>query len=289
MVRYRPGDLEGCREQAMDLDSLTVTVLVPENAASPIVVFDDNAALKAAIVERGTARHLTDEWNVAGLYILVDRCDADGGWGVYVGKAPSGIRDRIKSHLRHKDTWYRALLVRRDTTHGFNSAQIGWLEGRLYDLLKASDGARLSNKVRPGDETLAPYDRHALEMVLVSVQRLMRLLGHDPSSGDDTDTEAGTVSSRHYGVKLAQLVDAGLIEAGDVLVSTNGAWPARARITSDARIAMDDEFYETPSGAACAVKNGPANGWDFWARQTPTGSVPLSTLRAEFLEQSTPD
>ena len=38
-----------------DPDSLTVTVLVPENAAS-IVVFDDNAALKAAIVERGAVR-----------------------------------------------------------------------------------------------------------------------------------------------------------------------------------------------------------------------------------------
>ena len=85
------------------------------------------------------------------------------------------------------------------------------------DLLKASDGARLSNKVRPGDETLAPYDRHALEMVLVSVQRLMRLLGHDPSSGDDTDTSAGKGSSRHYGVKLAQLLEAGLIKADDVL------------------------------------------------------------------------
>ena len=78
-----------------------------------------------------------------------------------------------------------------------------------------------------------------------------------------------------------------MIKADDVLVSTNGAWPARARITSDARIVMDDEFYETPSGAACAVKNGPANGWDFWARQTPTGSGPLSTLRTELLEQST--
>ena len=175
----------------MDTDSLTVTVLVPENAVSPIVVFDDNAALKAAIVERGAAKHLTAEWDAAGLYILVDRCDPEGFWGAYVGKAPSGIKDRIRTHLRNKDTWYRALLIRRDTTHGFNSAQIGWLEGRLYDLLKASDDARLSNKVRPGDETLAPYDRHALEMVLVSIQRLMRLLGHDPSSGDDTDTSPG--------------------------------------------------------------------------------------------------
>ena len=74
----------------MDPDSLTVTVLVPENAASPIVVFDDNAALKAAIVERGAARHLTDEWDAAGLYILVDRCDSEGFWGVYVGQGAVG-------------------------------------------------------------------------------------------------------------------------------------------------------------------------------------------------------
>ena len=220
LARYRHGTQSAARKKAVDPDSLTVTVLVPENAASPIVVFDDNAALKAAIVERGAARHLTDEWDAAGLYILVDRCDSEGFWGVYVGKAPSGVKDRIRSHLRNKDTWYRALLVQRDTTHGFNSAQIGWLEGRLYDLLRASDGARLSNKVRPGDETLAPYDRHALEMVLVSIQRLMRLLGHDSSSGDDTDTSPGKGSSRRYGVKLAQLLEAGLIKADDVLVST---------------------------------------------------------------------
>ena len=125
-------------------------------------------------------------------------------------------------------------------------------------------------------------------MVLVSVQRLMRLMGHDPSSGDDTDTPSGSGGIHHYGIKLAQLVDAGLIEAGDVLVSTNGAWHARARITSDARISMDGDLYETPSAAASAVTNRSANGWDFWARQTPTGSVPLSTLRVEFLEQSTP-
>ena len=74
----------------MDRDSLTVTVLVPENAVSPIVVFDDNAALKAAIVERGAARHLTEEWNTAGLYILVDRCDSEGDWGVYVVQGTVG-------------------------------------------------------------------------------------------------------------------------------------------------------------------------------------------------------
>ena len=268
----------------MDQDSLTVTALVPENASSPIVVYDGNAALKAAIVERGTVRHLTEDWNRAGLYVLVDRCDANGEWGAYVGKAPSGIRGRLKDHEKRKDHWYRALLVLRDTTYGFDSAQIGWLEGRVYGLLNAAERARLWNKREPGDETLAPYDRQALAMVLVSIQRLMRLMGHDPASSDDTDA-SGPSDKQHFGIKLAQILEAGQIEAGDVLVSTNGAWPARARVAADARIEMDDEFYDTPSGAASAAKNGAANGWDFWARETSAGPVPLSILRAELLEQ----
>ena len=258
-----------------DIDTLTMTALVPDNAAAPTVVFDDNAALKLAIVERSGARKLGDEWAAA-----------DGGWGVYVGKAPAGIKARISNHLRNKDHWYRALLVQRDTTHGFNSAQIGWLEGRLYEIFKAAENARLHNSVRPGDETLAPYDRQALEMVLVSIQRVMRLLGHDSSSGDDNGE--GKRSSRYYGIKLADLFQAGLIKVGDVLVSTNGAWPANARISSEGNIAMDGQEFEHPSRAAIAVKGGSSNGWDFWARRTPTGPVRLSTLRDEYLEQSIP-
>ena len=106
---------------SIDIDALTMTVLVPDNAAAPTAVFDDNAALKLAIVERSGARRLDAEWDSAGLYLLIDRADDDGEWGVYVGKAPAGIKARIGNHLRNKDHWYRALLVQRDTTHGFNS------------------------------------------------------------------------------------------------------------------------------------------------------------------------
>ncbi len=277
---------------SMDVDSLTMTVLVPETPAAPTVVFDDNAALKLAVAERSGARRLDAEWDAAGLYLLIDRADDEGQWGVYVGKAPAGIKARISNHLRNKDHWYRALLIQRDTTHGFNSAQIGWLEGRLYDILKAAENARLHNSVRPGDETLAPYDRQALEMVLVSIQRVMRLVGHDSSSSDDADDTSGSGPSirsrRHHGVELKELFEAGLIEAGDVLVSTNGAWPAMAQIASNGKISFNGEEFDKPSNAAMAVKGGSANGWDFWARRTPTGPVRLSTLRTVYVEQSKP-
>ncbi|MXZ29486.1 MAG: hypothetical protein F4236_04380 [Acidimicrobiia bacterium] len=277
----------------METDALTMTVLVPDNDAAPTVVFDDNAALKLAVVERTGAKYLNKEWDIPGLYILIDLVDADSEWGVYVGKAPAGIRARIWDHLKKKDHWYRALLVRRDTTHGFNSAQIGWLEGKLYDLLQAAQNARLSNKVRPGDETLAPYDRSALEAILVSLQRVLRLIGHDPSSGDEFGETAsagkGKKSVKYFGVSLQDLFHANLIKAGDDLESTNRAWPARAKISPEGSIVFNEKVFDSPSSAAMAVKDGPANGWDFWAIPTATGLVRLSTLREHFIESQGQD
>jgi len=43
-------------------------------------------------------------------------------------------------------------------------------------------------------------------------------------------------------------------------VSTNGAWPATARIAAEGNIAMDGQEFRNPSSAAIAVKGGPANG-----------------------------
>ena len=40
----------------MTTDSLPVTVLVPENAAAPIEVYDQHAAFKLAVVERDGRR-----------------------------------------------------------------------------------------------------------------------------------------------------------------------------------------------------------------------------------------
>jgi hypothetical protein len=274
----------------MSSDSLPLTLLIPEGAGAPIEVFDQHAALKMAVVDRAGAHLLNDDWDMPGIYLLLDRHESDGSWGVYVGKAPAGIKTRLGSHLRNKDHWYRAVLIRRDTTFGFNSAQIGWLEGRLYDMLNAADEARLHNGNRPSDETLPPYDRQMLEMVVLPVQRILRLLGHDPATVDDPG--AGTVtkrSSRFFGITLAEIEAAGLIAEGAPLVSTNGAWPASAMLGPGGSVEYDGKTYPTPSAAACAVKNGPANGWEFWAIDDGSKRVSLATLRAGYLETRSKD
>ena len=265
-------------------DYLPFTILVSESAAEPILMFDQHAALRIAVVERACVQLLSDAWDIPGVYILLDSLAVEGSWGCYVGKAPSGLRTRLQNHVRNKEHWRRAMLVCRDTTHGFNSAQIGWLEGRLYDLLDAAEDARLHNGVRPKDETLPSWERGSLESCVAPVSRVLRLLGFDPASPDDSSAVPIKKSSRFYGIAMSDLVDAGLADTGEQLVSTNGAWPASASLLSDGQLEVNGRVYATPSAAAAAIKNGAVNGWAFWAVERPSGRVPLAVLRARYID-----
>ncbi len=206
---------------------------------------------------------------------------------MYVGKAPSGVASRLRQHLKGKEAWSRALLVRRDTTYGFNSAQIGWLEGRLYDLFDAAENAVLNNENRPRDETLPPYDRQMLELVILPVTRVLRLVGYDPATPDEaTPVPHSARSAKFFGITMEQIIEAGLIHPGAKLVSTNGAWPAVAELLANGAICFEGTEYETPSKASGAAKQGGAsNGWEFWAVETPEGRVSLATLRARMLDR----
>lgn len=269
--------------------ALPITVLLPETAGEPVVMYDKYAALKFAVVERAHAMRLGVEWDEPGNYILLDPPTPEGEWGAYVGKAsPGGVKSRLMTHLKSKDTWRRVLIIQKDTTHGFNSSEVGWLEGRLYDLLNAAENAHLHNGNRPSDETLPAFERAMLEASILPISRVLRLLGHDPATPDDS---AATVSlsraprsNRFHGVTVQNLIDAGLVSGGVGLVSTNGVWPASAVLNTDGTLTYENQTYPTPSAAAAAVKGGAANGWDFWAVEDTTGKTTLATLRARFTE-----
>lgn len=271
-------------------EALPITTLLPDSAAEAIILFDSHAALRFALVERDAAHLIGEGWDRPGNYILLDLPGPDGEWGCYIGKAPAGVRSRLMSHLRTKDHWRRALLIQRDTTHGFNSAQVAWLEGRLYDLLDAAEDARLHNGNRPSDETLPSFERAALEACVLPVQRILRLIGYDPATADDTGTVSTVVrarrTSRFYGITLKQVMEGGLLGAGATVVSTNGAWPASGVVTATGGIEVNGTKYDAPSAAASAVKGGgAANGWDFWATEDTTGKTTLATLRARYVDQ----
>lgn len=261
---------------------LPFTVLLPDTRLEPIEIHDHSVALKMALVEKDAVALLGTDWDRPGVYILLDGVSEDSSFGVYVGKAPAGIRSRLLQHER-KRQWVRALLIQRDMQHGLSSAQAGWLEGDLYELFDAADRAKLHNTVKPGDDTVPGYDLRILESFRDPVVRVLRLLGYDPATADDTVPDVKPKRSMVYhGIGLRELLEAGLVEAGAKLVSTNGSWPATAWITDASAVEYDGTAYVTPSAAAAAVKNGPANGWDFWAVETADGSTRLSALRARY-------
>lgn len=245
-------------------------------------IHDHLSSLRMALVEKDSVHLLESDWDRSGVYLLLDGVAADSTFGVYVGKAPSGIRSRLLDHERKK-TWARALLIQRDNQHGLNSAHIGWLEGDLYDLFNAAERARLHNGPRTGDQTVPSYDLRILESFRDPIVRVLRLLGYDPAAADESAVSAASAkkSATYYGVGLADLLAAGLIKVGDQLSSANGAWPADAEISATG-ILHNGTDYPSPSTAAAAVKGGAANGWDFWAVQTSTGSKRLSAIRADY-------
>lgn len=179
--------------------------------------------------------------------------------------------------------------MRRDTTFGFNSAHVGWLEGRLYDLLDAAADTRLHNGNRPSDETLPPYERAALESIVPPVRRVLRLLGYNTDTTDDLAAGAAVPkarSTRFYGITVRQLVEAGLMVPGETLTSTYSAWPATAVVAEDGSVVVKGIPFPSPSKAAAAVKNGAANGWDSWSVERPIGATSLATIRARWLDSA---
>lgn len=262
-------------------DRLPFTCLVPDGPGV-IDIYDQTAALRVAVVERDDVNWLSDEWDVPGAYLLLDRPHADGTWSAYVGKAPAGLKSRVASHVKHRDTWCRAVLLQRDTTHGFNSAHAAWLEGRLHDLVGASALGSLSNQQRPGDDTLAPYDRQMLETTIDPIARVLRLIGYETAPpGDELVKPRGRRAPTRYGTTVADLLSTGLLTPGTRLVSTYASASADATVNADGTITWDGHSYATPSAAGCAVREGRAtNGWAFWAIETATGKVTLATLRA---------
>lgn len=128
-----------------------------------------------------------------------------------------------------------------------------------------------------------------LDLAILPVRRVLQMIGHDPSTAADPDSgqpaTSATRTSRFFGITLADVVGAGLLAPGTPLISTNGAWPASAVVHSDGSIEYADHRYAAPSAAASAVKDGPANGWDFWAVENSSPRVTLADLRSAYLEQ----
>ena len=82
-------------------------------------------------------------------------------------------------------------------------------------------------------------------------------------------------------VSLADLVREGLVTSGQTLFAKGMYAPATALVLSDGRLQVEDDIFDTPSGAARAVASRSANGWSFWLTAAG-GDENLRDLRNEY-------
>ncbi len=266
----------------------TASAQIPADPGAPVLLYFPIHALRAALVDRDRLSQLSKDWEKPGVYVLMGRLDS-GKTEIYVGKAhgKSGVRSRL-SIQRSKprlETWWRALAVLRDTTDGFNSAEVGYLEGRLASELGALPNLKVIEGKKDIDLTLPAHTLAELDALVPTILSALRVAGLDLQEGTEITKEKLRSSQRVEG-SVAELLSAGLLAAGTKLIFSRKGKSARATITSSGGMVVDGIEYQTPSSAAKAAHGvKTVNGWTAWKLDDSNGKS-LADLRDQLKSTS---
>ncbi len=267
-----------------------VTFSVPGSSVQPMEVKVAHSGLRMVLASRESISLLNGNWKVLGVYFLVGGADDPDRYRAYVGEVgKSTLVGRVKQHAAQKDWWSRALLI-ASASDEFNSAEIGWLEGRLYDVLNNAVACDLMNGNRPGDNSLSVQMRGVLERYVEPIMAALRALGASPDTADQKPELKGSKKPKRYSESISDLLAAGLLKPETILqpMRKNVSETAlrAARVLPDGRLDIGGVAYDSLSAAAKAVTGTIAEaGWDFWGAPSGTGSfVPLAQLRDRLRE-----
>lgn len=253
---------------------------VPASADEPMEIDVAHSGLRMVLLYRDSIGLLGEEWKCLGVYFLLGPSEDPERFQAYVGEVGKAtLVQRMKHHVMKKEWWNRALLI-ASISNDFNSAEIGWLEGRLYDVLHNAVACDVRNGNRPGDESLSPSERLVLEKYVEPIMAALRAVGAPPDTADQKPRPKGKTPKR-YTETLAGLIAANLLKPGTVLQPARKNVSATATVLEDGQLRVNEGVYSTPSGAAKAAAGTMAEaGWSFW--QAPSGSgglVDLDVLR----------
>ncbi|MFE0156520.1 hypothetical protein ACFWY5_55980 [Nonomuraea sp. NPDC059007] len=166
---------------AVRLAAFPLVVTLSEYPDEPIKIRAKHKVAGMLLLDRHQVKSLDPSWNVPGAYILLDRPDAEGRWGAYVGKATNpGLRNRVLQQLKVRDHWYRVLVIRYESNDDekLNSAEAGWLEGEIYYCLDSAENVDLHNRNWPQDATLSIEDEASLRDYMIPIESTLHLIGH---------------------------------------------------------------------------------------------------------------
>lgn len=242
-------------------------VQIPSDPEAPIVLDFVSHALRVALVTKRSIGALPiEEWDCPGIYVLIGELGTAGRTQVYVGKAKS-LRRRLGQHrAKPKMSWWRAVAIARDTTDGFNTSQIGYLEGRLSRQLTALPGLELIASQEDIDETLPDHLLVPLDAFVPTILAALRLAGLDIAPADEAKEQKPARRGRAVTEgTVADLVAAGLLRPGEKLVFDSRGHRREALVNPAGEIVLDGVTYWSPSGAGKAVLGGKSvNGWKAW-------------------------
>ncbi|GAA5199596.1 DUF262 domain-containing protein [Rugosimonospora acidiphila] len=143
----------------------------------------------------------------------------------------------------------------------------------------------------PDNWTKLTYDEFLVQrqklMAEVAREAFAKLADHSyapayPVAGQPAPVKA--TNRVHYGVSVADLLDAGSLAAGALLINLTD--DVEATVIGDGRVEFDGTAYDSPSGASDAAHGGSTNGWLYWLADTKEGLRPLAALRDELRQPS---
>src|SRR5689334_3009154 len=255
-----------------------VTFAVPGSSVAPMEVRVAHSGLWMVLVSRESIRLLDDDWRTLGVYFLLGAADDPDRYRAYVGEVgKSTLIQRIRHHAGKKDWWNRALLI-RSASDEFDSAEIGWLEGRLYDVLNNAVACDLMNGNRPGDSSPSAQMQRILERYVEPIMAALRALGASPDTIDQKPEDKGRKKLKRYSESVSDLLKAGLLKPDTVLQPLRKNATQTARVLPDGRLDVGGVAYDSLSAAAKAVTGTVAEpGWDFWGAPSGAGGfIPLA-------------
>ncbi|MFF2453949.1 DUF262 domain-containing protein [Isoptericola sp. NPDC058082] len=151
----------------------------------------------------------------------------------------------------------------------------GWAKKRTaflqHNTINMTGRLVVDTEGRDWDENT--IDDRTAEMIDVIIKIWPTPVGHH---GEVVDPQAKAPDW----VEIKHLVGAGLLEPGARLTPRSGQWQERtATILANGAIELEGRRYDSPSGAARALREKATNGWKFW--RTADGRR-LEEVRAEF-------
>lgn len=262
-----------------------VNVQVPSSANAPVIAdFAEHAIRVAYLMRRDVTRLPHQDWATPGVYMLLSD---DGTHEIYIGKS-TNLRSRLQHHKQKNSQvpgWSRAVLVKRDTTHGFTSADIGYLEGRLSAQLDVVPGITVVKGKTDGDATLPRHMQMSLDALIPSILAAARLAGIDVYWMDDAEPESRAVKRTATRGTVAGLIAEGLLHVGAELNCTRGGALGVGTVAADGQIIVQGVGYKAPSLAAAislgATSSTGFGGWEMWHVGSLTGPS-LSDLRRQL-------